>query len=260
MRGCPIVLGAVLVMICSAVLPAFGQNPQALYQTRFTLKPGLRIEYFSRKIAGEEGEDLSDLKVFSAALHVQYDIQEDFYLQAFVGFASSDFQALVFRRLPFSVELEAGAIQGILFGLEAEKRFFRVGDVEIGVYAQAVYKLGKEERWKLEGLNVEGSVFGKPSWTRVIVGPVFTYAVYENFSPYLRLCYNNLWGRFRMQQKIQTLEGEEDKEIKSKGLIDATLGSIWKLNERFSMIGEAHLLPYSKGVDYGFVLSALIAF
>ena len=63
-----------------------------------------------------------------------------------------------------------------------------------------------------------------------------------------------------MQQIIQPLEGTEEKELKSKSLLDITLGSILTLNDYFFLKGEVHILPYGDGVDLGIVAIAAFSF
>lgn len=63
-----------------------------------------------------------------------------------------------------------------------------------------------------------------------------------------------------MAQKVQTLEGTEEKELKSKSLVDASLGSIVNLTDRFFLKGEVHILPHGDGTDLGLVLVAAFSF
>ena len=63
-----------------------------------------------------------------------------------------------------------------------------------------------------------------------------------------------------MRQVIQTLDGTEEKELKSKGLIDVTLGNILTLSDYFFLKGEVHVLPHSDGMDLGFVAIAAFSF
>ena len=52
-----------------------------------------------------------------------------------------------------------------------------------------------------------------------------------------------------MRQVIQILEDTEEKELKSKGLIDVTLGNILTLRDNFFLKGEVHIVPHSDGID-----------
>jgi hypothetical protein len=95
---------------------------------------------------------------------------------------------------------------------------------------------------------------------RGIAGPYVKFTSLGSIAPYLSVCYNRLWGEFELEQVIQTLEGSEKKDIKSKGLIDITIGSILSLSSNFILEGEAHVVPNGNGVDLGFVAIAAFSF
>jgi hypothetical protein len=63
-----------------------------------------------------------------------------------------------------------------------------------------------------------------------------------------------------MEQSIQTLEGTQDMELQSKGLVDVILGSILILSDRFYLKGDLHVMPYGDGMDLGFVAIAFYSF
>jgi hypothetical protein len=52
----------------------------------------------------------------------------------------------------------------------------------------------------------------------------------------------------------------EEKDLKSKSLVDATLGSIFHLTDRFFIKGEVHIAPHGDGTDLGVVLVAAFSF
>ena len=135
-----------------------------------------------------------------------------------------------------------------------------MNDFEFGVCGQFVYQLGKEKNWDIPGLSVTGTVTGNPTWMRASAGPYIKFTGFDYLSPYVSVCYNNLWGKFEMKQKIQTLEGTEEKKLKSKSLVDVTLGSILTLSTNFFLKGEVHVLPYDDGMDLGFVAIASFSF
>jgi len=193
-------------------------------------------------------------------LNTEIEIADGFFIHGIIGYSLSNFDKLVFRQLPFSVELDVGNIDGYIFGTELRKSFLYYSNFEVGAYGQFIYYLGKETEWDLPGLNVPGMVTGKPTWMRASIGPRITYTGFDYFSPYLTLCYNNLWGKFEMIQEVQTLEGTEDKELRSKSLIDISAGSVFNLGDRFFFRGEIHVSPYSDGTDLGLVLVAAFSF
>ena len=95
---------------------------------------------------------------------------------------------------------------------------------------------------------------------RASVGPYVEFLGLDPLSPYLAVCYNRLWGTFELQQTVQSLGGKEEKELKSKGQVDITLGSSLILSDRFFLKGEVHILPYGDGMDLGFVAIAAFSF
>jgi hypothetical protein len=248
------------MFILSFPFLAFSQSQGVSFSDGLKIKPGIQFEYFNRKMTWDEKKYTSELRAYLFALNAEFEIDEGFSLHAIVGYSLSNFDALVFRQLPFSVELEVGNIDGYVVGAELRKSLIYSGNFELGAYGQFIYYLGKEKEWDLPGLSVPGTVTGKPTWMRASVGPIVTYTGFDYFSPYLCLCYNNLWGKFKITQHIQTLEGNEEKELRSKSLVDASLGSIVHLTDRFSIKGEVHISPHGDGTDLGFVFVAGFSF
>jgi hypothetical protein len=208
----------------------------------------------------DDDQHSSDLKSYIFALNVEVEVNEGFSVSVLAGYSLTNYDALVFRQLPFSIELDVGEIGGLIFGAEARKSLLDSNRIEFGISGQLLYHLGKENNWDIPGLSVSGTLTGKPTWMRAIAGPYFRFTGLEDFTPYLSVCYNNIWGKFKMSQSIQDLNGTEEKDLKPKGLIDITVGTILTLSERFSLKGEAHVLPYKDGVDLGFVAVAAFSF
>lgn len=251
-----------LAVLFFLILPktSYPQTQELSFSNGLRINPGAHIEYFARDVTWDEKQFTSELKSTIFALNFEIQINEGFSISALAGYALSNYDFLIFRQLPFSIELDSGNIQGYIFGAELRKSLFQIDDFEIGVYGQFLYQLGKEKNWDIPGLSVAGTVTGKPTWMRASAGPYFKFTGFEYFYPYLSVGYNNLWGKFEMQQKIQTLEGTEEKEFESKSLIDITLGSILTLSDNFFLKGEVHVLPYSNGMDLGFVAIASFSF
>jgi hypothetical protein len=249
-----------LVVLFCVCLPyySFPQSQEVSFSNGLKIKPGAYFEYFAREITWDDKQHTSELKSYIFALNIELEINEGFSISALAGYTLSNYDSLVFRQLPFSVELDAGDIGGYIFGTEVRKSLLYTNDIEFGLYGQFVYYIGKEKNWDIPGLNVSGTLTGKPTWMRAAVGPYFRFTSLGSFTPYLSVNYNNLWGKFEMKQAIQTLEGTEEKELKSKGLIDVTLGNILTLSDHFFLKGEVHVLPHSDGMDLGFV--AIVAF
>lgn len=236
---------AALIALC---LPRFSFS-QFQDEPSLRIKPGIHFEYFSRKITWDDKTHTSDVKSFMIALNTEFEMEWGLSLNGIVGFAMTSFDGLVFRQLPFSVELEVGSIEGFILGAELKKSLFSLNNLEIGVFGQIVHNIGIKKDWDITVLSVQGTVTGKPTWTRASVGPEFRYTGWERFYPYLRVGYNKLWGTFKMDQAIQTLSGTEKKEINEKNVFEGTLGSILELGKGFSLKGEIRMIPYSGGID-----------
>lgn len=237
---------------------SFAQLEEEKSYQRISVKPGLGFEYFSRTIEWNEQE--SKLKSYFFTLNAEFKLQSGLSAATFLGYSSSNFNSLIFRNLPFSLELEGGRIGGYILGGEIKKSLFYIQDFEIGGVAQFAYYFGKKEKWEISGLNVEGTAEGKPSWMRAQVGPLFLYKGYDYFYPYLYLSFNKLWGTFKMDQTIQDLKGNENKKISGKSLFNASLGAIYEISTAFSLKGEASIMPYKDGVDLGLMIKATYSF
>lgn len=247
-----------LAFILLSASMSFSQ--EGAFSQKITFKPGLGGEYSSRTISWDDGKYTSKLRSTLFIFSVEFELMEGFSITPLIGYSLSTFDALVFRKLPLSVELDVGKRGGLLFGGELKKSLFSSNSFEIDARGQFVYYLGAEKQWDISGLSVNGTVTGKPTWMRAWFGPAIAYTGYESFSPYLFLGFNKLWGSFKVDQSIQTLTGTEEKKIKGESLLSATIGAVFELTESFSIQGEAQVLPYKKSVDYGFTLRAVYSF
>jgi hypothetical protein len=237
---------------------------------RMTFRPTIGFEYFQRSMNlftydTEEKKWIEDdtgteLKAYFITFSLGLELQEGFSLTPILGYCVSDHGAITYRRLPFSVELDVGGLSGILFGLETEKRLLTYGNIDIIVFGQFLYYSGNKKEWDIPGLDVGGTIEGKPYWLRGAIGPAFAYRGYESFSPYLRVSYNRLWGKFKLEQKIEDLEKDEEKKLIGKSQINISLGAVYELTDAFQVQGEVGLMPHRDGVDFGLMLKAVYFF
>ncbi len=238
-------------------------------ESKMRIKPGVHFEYFTRNIIWDDKSYISDMKSTIIALNTEFEMDWGFSFSALIGYSFTNFDSLVFRQLPFSVELDVGSTGGYILGAELRKSLFDYNNFKMEVFGQIFHNFGTKKDWEISGLNVQGTVTGKPSWTRLSIGPIFKYTALESFSPYFGLCYNGLWGTYKMEQTIQTLEGEEEKKIEGKGIIEGKLGSIFELGKDFTIKGEIQIIPYSfediqgeksRGINLGFMAVASFSF
>jgi hypothetical protein len=249
--------------LCSALLlfglagfsdaQSYTGNPEPMLK----INPGLGFEYFTKTIEEEGAGSATDLKTYMIHLRAGLIIREGFEVSAIVGYAFSDFNGMTFRNLPISVELQAGEMAGFIIGGEAKKSIFFMRDFGLDLFGQFVYYLGKKETWEVPGLSVEGSAEGKPSWMRGQVGPVISYFGINYLYPYIKICYNRLWGKFKMTQDIQELSGAEDKSFRGTNEYSAALGFIYEATDSLTIQTEALLMPRKnwKEWDYGISVS-----
>lgn len=260
-----------LVPLLSLVfLPlSFAQSEEEGLIQKMTIKPGIGFEYFSRNVdisskhaEGEWEEEDTDSRLKSTflTLSIEFGLQGGFTLTPIIGYSVSDYDSLVFRKLPFSIELGVGGIKGYLVGAELKKDLISVRNFVLEASGQIMYYAGQKQEWPVTELNVEDSVKGKPYWLRGTIGPIVIYKGFDYVYPYLGISYSRLWGKFEMEQEILDLTGEEEKKIIGKGNLVLSPGVIYELTGALSVKGEANLIPQKNEVDFGIILRVLYSF
>lgn len=220
---------------------------------------GIGFEYVNRTITWDE--DLSStLKANLFTLKPGITFRDTISLSAIVGYSFSSYDSMIFRQLPFSIELDMGNVSGYVLGGELDILIYNFGDFEIGAQGQFVYYLGMEKEWEISGLSVDGSVTGKPTWQRLYAGPRFTYTGMDYFFPYVFLSYDHLTGNYSLDQVIQDLSGNEEKNISAKGNFCAAAGADFEFFEKFKIRGELNIIPNSEKIDFGFYFTAVYSF
>lgn len=261
MKFRPMCCGTLVFVLFLGFTPAaFGQARPPSDTSSF--RPGLELEYGSRTVGWtEDGQEAtSKMTSFLASLVLEFKIQPGFLLAARVGYSSTSFENLVFRRLPLSIELEAGGIGGLLLGAEVEKSLYSGEPYSLDVVGQFLASLGLAKKWDIPGLAVEGSVQGKPTWMKASLGPVLAYRGWEGVTPFLYPRLDYIWGKFRLEETVQELQGSEQKDIKGKAMFGLGLGADLELSTRLRLRGEATLYPREGGTDYSFMVRTLFAF
>jgi hypothetical protein len=257
-------LAVILVFTLNLTCLSFAQLETEETGPSIHLKPVLGFEFFSRTVGwngDNENNYTSKLKSYLFTLKMEFEIQEGLFLDLLLGYSSSNYDEMVFRELPFSVELDVGGISGYLFGGEIQKNLISPGNFKIGLFGQFAFCLGTKKEWDISGLNVPGKIEGNPTWMRAVAGPLLTYQRFNDFYPYLFLSFNYLWGSFEMEETVQTLKGNEKKKFSGEGLIGISLGTIYELTDSFSLKGEVIVFPYKGGLDdFGFIINAAYAF
>jgi hypothetical protein len=179
---------------------SYSQTREVSFSSGMRINPGARFEYMSRKVAWGDEKYVLNLKTTIFALNLEIEINEGFSISGIAGYVLSDYDAITFRKLPFSIELNAADMGGYILGAEMNKSLFHGNDFEFGLLGQFLYHIGKEKTWEVPDLNVSGTVTGKPTWMRASGGAYVKFTGIESFSPYLAVSYNNLWGKFKMNR------------------------------------------------------------
>jgi hypothetical protein len=263
MRNRPLSHPALILIALLAFAPlAAGQTTARPGGPGFSF--GLNLGYLSRALGldGEEPAITPHMTSLLASLVLEYRPQPGFTLAAQVGYSSSQFKDLAFRRLPFSLEIDAdsGSMGGILLGAEVEKSLVGGSSFGVDIRGQFLASLGLNKEWPLPGLAVEGTAKGKPTWMKASVGPVLTYRGWKGVTPYLYPCFDYLWGTFKFEETIQDLSGSETKDIKSKSRLGLGLGADFEASPSLRFRAEGGIYPRSGGTDFSISVQTLLAF
>lgn len=252
----------VFLILLILALPCFSlaqEEREALIQSK-SIKLGIGLEYLSRTISWGDDNNSSKFSSLFFIFSTQFEVKEGLYASASFGYSFSNYEGIQFKELPISLEQGDGSIEGYLLGIEIKKNIVNREELEIDVLGQFSWYLGSSETWPIKKLNVPGTAQGSPSWTRISIGPVFTYKGFESLTPYLYLSYNKLQGTFTMEETIQELEGPEKLKISGKSTFCTSFGGIYEISEIFSINPEASFMPYRGGVDLSISVKALLSF
>lgn len=244
-------------MILSLVSFSFGQDQERKLFNAVSISPGIGFEYFKRTINWDDDQYTSEIKSRLFTFGTEVELQRGVFVRAFLGFSSTEYESMVFRELPVSVQLNVGYINGYVLGADVKKSIVQSEDLKVDAFGQFFFCSGGKKEWEIPGLPVEGTVEGRPTWMRATIGPVFTYTGFDVLYPYLYLNFNKFWGKFNMDQTIQDLTGREEKKILGEGSFGISLGFTFKLTESLSLRSEATFIPYKDGTDSGIMVKAM---
>ena len=159
---------AFAVMFCLLVPHhSFPQSQDVYFSNGLRIKPGAHFEYFSRTMNWDDDQYTSDLKSYIFALNIEVELNEGFSVSLLAGYSLTNYDALIFRQLPFSIELDVGEIGGPILGAEARKALLYSNNIELGISGQFLYHFGKKNNWDIPGLSVSGTLTGTPTFFKV---------------------------------------------------------------------------------------------
>lgn len=259
--------GIFLFLLCALLfMPTVIRAQEEDVVFRPGLQTGFHVEVFSRTLTWDEGGRSSRIVAPLAAFSVAYKFRPGLSLGVLAGYSLPNWNGLVFRGLPFSIDYEAGSIGGFLLGAEIDASLFKTGYWELTASARYSASLGGAKTLPISGLAVDGALDMQGTWMRIQAGPVLTYRGFELFSPFFSLAYDHFWGRFEMTETVEDLIGTERKTVSGAGNIAASFGTIFKPSSFFYLKIAGTLIPFKKigsggwGLDFGGSLRAVLSF
>jgi hypothetical protein len=229
------------------------------------LKPAFHFELFSRTITWDDGTRSSRLLSPQALLGLDFEIAPGFDFGLIGGYSLSNWNGLVFRNLPFSIDNQVGSIGGLVVGAELRKSLFVSGFWEMDAEARFTTYWGQTVSYPIAGLAADGTADLKGSWMRIEAGPTLFYRGFESFSPFIGIAYDRIWGKMTMTETIEDLEGTEEKTVAGAGVIAVSFGTVYEPSTAFRLKIGGTLIPFTKiggglGLDYGGTVRAVLAF
>ncbi len=241
----------ILVWLAALAFVPAGLRAQNDVPAGLHLKPGFHFEYLSRTLTWDNDAYQSTLIMPTAYFSLDIEIVRGFTFGILGGYTFSNFNGLVFRQLPFSLDYEAGAINGFVLGAQMQKSLFSSGFWEITADAQFLASLGTTKVFTIDQLNTSGQFDAKGTWMHLQVGPTVIYRGFELFSPFIGAAFDKLWGTFTVNETIGSLTGSEAKSVAGKGALAVTLGMMYEPSPNLSLKLSGNFIPYNKGTGQG---------
>lgn len=259
MKKLPVIFLIVMTMTFLITPQVKAAPPLNQYTSRIDYASGLGFRYLHRTLTWDDEKYSSPLK--ATLLTAQFAFSTDFgvTLTPFIGIVFHNFDNLIFRQLPLSVELEVGNMSGWVFGGDITWQAIEYSNFGAGIKGEFLYSLGNTNNWSIPGLAVEGKLKGKPNWWEARLGPLFFYQGLNTFSPFIWTGISPLQGTFSLEETIETLHRTEDKELKGKGLFFVSLGT----NLNFSPLNIKvclDLFPSKGNLDPGITFQIFYTF
>jgi hypothetical protein len=230
---------------------AAGASAQDAGTSQVRIRTAFGAEYFNRQITWDSETYTSKLNSLLFTFSLEVEPLKGLSVTLIGGYSMDSFNGLVFRQLPFSIDLETDYLSGLLVGGGLRKNFVVSSEFEMDLEAEFVTYLGSNNTWTISGLNEDGTLTGKARWYRIQAGPVFWYKGFMYFSPYVRVTFDKLWGTFSVEEDVGPLAGLEDKPIDGQALFSLALGTLYEPGKSIGLKGEVFVLPRSGGLDYG---------
>ena len=231
-------------LVLATVSPSTAAEPKPR-----SLTAGVVFDHFSSTVVWEGDTEASRVRSSLVSARAGFDLGRDVTLSLTAGLSLSDFNALVFRDLPISLEFGSAALKGLALGAELEAVLINFGDFEIGAAGRFVSSFGLARTWPLEDFAVPGEAKGKGNWMEASAGPRLAYRLSRGFVPYLEVAARWLRVDFQMDETLDDLQGTEKKRVPGDFSFSVSLGGDIRLAERLMVRAKAGIIPFAGGVD-----------
>ncbi|MDD8020405.1 MAG: hypothetical protein PHU81_04350 [Acidobacteriota bacterium] len=206
---------------------------------------GLRFDLFNRGIKWDS--TTSSLKGMNLVAEARgKNLGGTVDLTVFAGAGNTNLNGMLFDQLPITLDYQAGSITGLILGLAADWPLTRISDFRLGLTADFTTWIGFKRKFIIEDFISPGEAGAEPDWAQASGGLFAVYEGYQNVEPFLDITFSVLWGTFKMTEKIEDLNGEENKSIKGSGLLGISLGCDWKLSDKLYLRPVVRCYPASK--------------
>ncbi len=252
-------LAAILIIgLTWSLLLAAGPALQAREQQKPVWEFGLTGELFSRGI--KWSDQTTTLKSTNLMFELRArNLGNLFNLSFFGGLGLPRPNGVVFDQLPLTLQYQGGSITGLLFGARAEARLLPASDFNFGLMAEFSSYLGFKKEFALSGLVVPATATATPSWSQASGGLRVTYDALEGSQPFLEVAGSYFWGKFKMKEKIEDLEGEQSVNLKGVSYVSITAGWSFFLVDKITLVPKVRIFPGSRtgiggglSIYYGF--------
>jgi len=209
----------------------------------FRIQAGVGADVFSRSVVWDDKTGSSILNAALGTIRIGLELPGGASFALLAGYGRNNWNGLVFRELPFSIDYEAGALGAILLGTDMEVPLFKPGKWEIGASGRFLFSFGLGGEWTLTDLQQIGTFNGRADALMIQAGPTIAYRGFETFTPFAAVFYNGLWAAFTMEENVNPLVGSEEKKIRGQGTVGASVGMTIEPSPAFRLRAEGFLIP-----------------
>lgn len=207
------------------------------------------LGYMTRSFSAGEADTVYKLKSLMLTAGKRFNLSEGWDLTLEGGLTMANFNGLIFNDLPLSLQIDSGAMPGLVIGARLDKRLWTMDEFVVELETTARASLTLKKSWDLEDLAVDGNAKGTNWWAEASVGPKFSYNFFGSFVPSLKIAASYFTGSYKMDETLEEMTGSQKKTLKGKSYIEAVFSGLYRASSKLTMIGEVGFRPYKGGVD-----------